>query len=42
MIQWYAKEFADYLAANAGNHEIFEYPKTDRLVTDGGQHFFDS
>ena len=42
MAKWYAKEFADYLAANAGNHEIFEYPKTDRLVTDGGQHFFDS
>ncbi len=38
----YAKEYADYLEANAGNCDIFSYPKTERLVTDGGQHFFDS
>lgn len=42
MAKWYAKEFADYLEANAQNSEIFEYPKTERLVTDGGRHFYDS
>ena len=42
MAQWYAAEFADYLAANAENRAIFEYPKTERLVTEGGQQFFDS
>ncbi len=42
MAKYYAKEFADYLEANADNSDIFEYPKTERLVTDDGQHFFDS
>lgn len=42
MAKWYAARFADYLAANHGNAEIFEYPKTERLVTDDGQHFYDS
>lgn len=42
MAKWYAREFASYLEANAENNAIFEYPKTERLVTDGGQHFFDS
>lgn len=42
MAKWYAKEFADYLEANAENNAIFEYPKTERLVTDDGQHFYDS
>lgn len=42
MAQWYAREFAAYLEANAENRAIFEYPKTERLVTDDGQHFFDS
>ena len=42
MAKWYAARFADYLAANAGNSEIFEYPRTDRLVTDDGQQFYDS
>lgn len=42
MAKWYAGEFAAYLEANAGNNDIFEYPKTERLVTDDGQHFFDS
>ena len=42
MAKWYAKEFADYLEANAGNSAIFTYPKTERLVTDDGQHFYDS
>ena len=42
MAKWYAKEFASYLEGNADNDAIFEYPKTERLVTDDGQHFFDS
>ena len=37
-----ANEFATYLEANADNNGIFEYPKTERLVTDEGQKFFDS
>ena len=40
--KWYAKRFADYLEENSGNEIIFNYPKTQRLVTDDGQHFFDS
>ena len=42
MAKWYAKQFVEYLEANAGNSKIFEYPKTERLITDEGQHFFDS
>ena len=42
MAKWYAKEFAEYLRANAENGEIFEYPKTERLVTGDGRSFFDS
>lgn len=42
MAKWYAEEFAAYLEANAGNSAIFAYPKTERLVTDDGQHFYDS
>ena len=42
MAKWYAAKFADYLAENAGNPEIFEYPKTDRLLTEDGQQFYDS
>ena len=42
MAKWYAREFADYLEANAENSAIFAYPMTERLVTDDGQHFFDS
>ena len=42
MAKWYAAGFADYLEANAGKPEIFEYPKTERLVTDDGQQFYDS
>lgn len=42
MAKWYAREFADYLETNAENNDIFEYPKTQRLVTDDGQHFYDS
>lgn len=42
MAKWYASEFALYLEENAGNSAIFEYPKTERLVTDDGQNFYDS
>ena len=42
MAKWYAAEFAAYLEANATNPEIFEYPQTQRLVTDDGQQFYDS
>ncbi len=42
MAQWYAREFADYLEANAENSAIFTYPKSERLVTEDGQHFYDS
>ncbi len=40
--KWYARKFADYLTENANNDAIFEYPKSDRLVTDDGRSFFDS
>ena len=42
MAKWYAKEFVAYLQANADNTDIFEYPKTERLVTKEGKNFFDS
>ena len=42
MAKWYARRFADYLTENAGKPEIFEYPKSERLVTDDGRQFFDS
>ncbi len=42
MAKWYADEFASYLEANVENSDIFEYPRTDRPVTDDGQQFFDS
>ncbi len=42
MAKWYAAEFADYLTANADRPETFEYPQTERLVTDDGRHFYDS
>lgn len=42
MAKWYATEFAAYLAANADNPDIFEYPRAERLVTDDGQQFYDS
>lgn len=42
MAKWYAAEFVAYLMANAEKPEIFEYPKTDRLVTEKGQEFYDS
>lgn len=42
MAKWYAERFADYLESNAENPAIFEYPKTERLVTDDGRKFYDS
>ena len=42
MAKWYAAEFAEYLEANADNPGIFEYPKSERLITDDGQQFYDS
>ncbi len=42
MAKWYAARFADYLTENAGKPEIFEYPRSERLVTDDGRRFFDS
>lgn len=42
LAKWYARKFADYLTANRGRPEIFEYPRKDRPVTEGGLVFFDS
>ena len=42
MAKWYAGIFADYLESNKDKDEIFEYPKTEKLVTDDGRQFFDS
>ncbi len=42
MAKYYAGEFAEYLEQHAGDEKIFEYPKSERLVTDQGQQFFDS
>ena len=42
MAKWYANEFSAYLTENANNAAIFEYPRTERLVTDSGEHFYDS
>ncbi|SDB63310.1 MULTISPECIES: S-ribosylhomocysteine lyase [unclassified Butyrivibrio] len=38
----HAEKFADYLEKNADNQAIFEYPQSDRAVTDDGRQFFDS
>lgn len=42
MAKWYASKFADYLERHIDDPTIYEYPKTERLVTEDGQHFFDS
>ncbi len=42
MAQWYARRFADYLAENAGNPAILEYPRAGRPVTGDGREFYDS
>ena len=40
--KWCAARFANYLEENAENPAIFEYPQTERLITEDGQHFYDS
>ena len=42
MAKWYAAEFVSYLEANEKNGDIFEYPKSNRLVTKDGRQFYDS
>ena len=42
MAKWYAAEFVTYLQENADNPAIFEYPRTERLVTKEGNNFYDS
>ena len=42
MAKWYANEFVEYLKKNKDNPKIFEYPRTERLVTNEGNNFFDS
>lgn len=42
MAKYYAADFVSYLHENAGKDEIFEYPKTGRLITDDGRNFYDS
>lgn len=42
LAKYYAAGFVDYLTANKDRPEIFEYPKTERPVTDDGRNFFDS
>lgn len=42
MAKWYANEFVVYLESNKENDDIFRYPKTERLLTDDGQRFYDS
>ena len=42
MAKYYAAEFVDYLEANAGKPEIFEYPKSERLEIQNGALFYDS
>ena len=42
MAKWYAAEFVAYLQANAGRSELFTYPRSERLVTEDGQEFYDS
>ena len=42
MAKWYANEFVAYLEANRDHGDIFEYPGTERPVTESGQHFYDS
>ncbi len=42
LAKYYAKEFSEYLKENKDNKLIFEYPKTERLITNEGNNFFDS
>ena len=40
--KWQARKFASYLAENKDNPKIFEYPRSERIVTEDGRQFFDS
>lgn len=42
MAKFYAAEFVSYLESNEGKSEIFNYPKSNRLVIEDGREFFDS
>ena len=42
MAKYYAAEFVKYLEANKDNDDIFEYPRSERPVTDDGRDFYDS
>lgn len=42
MAKWFAEEFVYYLDGNCFRDEIYNYPATERLVTEDGQEFFDS
>lgn len=42
MAKWYAAEFAEYLVQHAEDPLIFEYPRTERLITGDGRDFYDS
>ena len=38
----YASEFVAYLETNVGKPEIYEYPKSSRLIIKDGRDFYDS
>ncbi len=40
--KWHARRFADYLSEHKDDPKIFEYPRSERLVTEDGRSFFDS
>lgn len=42
MAKHYAAKFEHYLASNENNPKIFEYPETERLVTESGKEFYGS
>lgn len=42
LAKWYAAEFAAYLEAHEEDPAIFEYPRSERLVTPDGKKIFDS
>ncbi len=42
MAKYYAARFVEYLEAHKDEATTFEYPKTERLVTGEGKHFYDS
>ena len=42
MAKWYAAEFVEYLEQHRNDPLIFEYPESQRLITDDGQSFYDS